>query len=139
MGSPKKLNLDPSSGDDSMEEDVLETKQIDSECSSQHIGDINEKTQLPPFKEGEPLDAMAAPAAKNDETAFAALFCDIAEVAVLEEEVVRLEEEIVSFKQGLYQEPVLISSKINSGNLDNDSMEKSHTSNQEESRSLMAL
>ncbi|GJV21272.1 ty3-gypsy retrotransposon protein, partial [Tanacetum coccineum] len=133
MGSPKKLNLDPSSGDDSMEEDVLETKQIDSECSSQHIGDINEKTQVPPFKEGEPLDAMAALAAKNDETAFAALFCVdklkktlrqeenvhralerafsrrlgtlphlppyllpqtlelLAEVAVLEEEVVRLE------------------------------------------------
>ncbi|GKB59771.1 hypothetical protein Tco_0915957 [Tanacetum coccineum] len=33
VGSPKKLNLDPSSGDDSMEEDVLETKQIDSKFS----------------------------------------------------------------------------------------------------------
>ncbi|GKB53782.1 hypothetical protein Tco_0904535 [Tanacetum coccineum] len=62
----------------------------------------------------------------------------LAEVAVLEEEVVRLEEEIVSFKQGLYQEPVPVSSKINIGNLDNDSTEKSYTSNQDESRSLMA-
>nr|GEX18118.1 hypothetical protein [Tanacetum cinerariifolium] len=57
---------------------------------------------------------------------------------VLEEEVVRLEEEIVSFKQGLYQEPVPVSSKINIGNLDNVSMEKSYTSNQDESRSLIA-
>ncbi|XP_057981128.1 uncharacterized protein LOC131166541 isoform X2 [Malania oleifera] len=35
----------------------------------------------------------------------------LAEVAVLEEEVVRLEEQVVSFRQGLYQEAVYISSK----------------------------
>lgn len=37
----------------------------------------------------------------------------LAEVAVLEEEVVRLEEQVVSFRQGLYQEAVHISSKRN--------------------------
>ncbi|CAA2989740.1 Hypothetical predicted protein [Olea europaea subsp. europaea] len=35
----------------------------------------------------------------------------LAEVAVLEEEVVRLEEQVVNFRQGLYQEAVHISSK----------------------------
>ncbi|KAL2504848.1 hypothetical protein Adt_20469 [Abeliophyllum distichum] len=35
----------------------------------------------------------------------------LAEVAVLEEEVVRLEEQVVNFRQGLYQEAVYISSK----------------------------
>ncbi|PWA66376.1 hypothetical protein CTI12_AA329460 [Artemisia annua] len=49
----------------------------------------------------------------------------LAEVAVLEEEVVRLEEEIVSFKQGLYQEPVPVSSKINIANSDNKLIEQS--------------
>lgn len=34
----------------------------------------------------------------------------LAEVAVLEEEVVRLEEKVVHFRQGLYQEAVYISS-----------------------------
>jgi len=34
----------------------------------------------------------------------------LAEVAVLEEEVVRLEEQVVNFRQGLYQEAVYISS-----------------------------
>ncbi|KAI4330300.1 hypothetical protein MLD38_028599 [Melastoma candidum] len=37
----------------------------------------------------------------------------LAEVAVLEEEVVRLEEQVVNFRQGLYQEAVYISSKRN--------------------------
>ncbi|KAJ0251129.1 Uncharacterized protein HA466_0135100 [Hirschfeldia incana] len=37
----------------------------------------------------------------------------LAEVAVLEEEVVRLEEQVLSFRQGLYQEAVHISSKRN--------------------------
>nr|GEZ08545.1 hypothetical protein [Tanacetum cinerariifolium] len=70
-GSLEKINLDPSFGDDSMEEDVLETKQIDSKFSSQHVGYVNEKTQVPPFKEGEPLDVMANDThdAKNDESA----------------------------------------------------------------------
>ncbi|KAE9606766.1 hypothetical protein Lal_00025864 [Lupinus albus] len=43
----------------------------------------------------------------------------VAEVAVLEEEVVRLEEQVVSFRQGLYQEAVYISSKRNAENLNN--------------------
>nr|GFA23116.1 hypothetical protein [Tanacetum cinerariifolium] len=70
-GSPEKFNLDPSSGDDSMKEDVLETKKIDSKFNSQHIGYVNDKTQVSPFKEGEPLDVMAnnTHAAKNDESA----------------------------------------------------------------------
>lgn len=37
----------------------------------------------------------------------------LAEVAVLEEEVVRLEEQVVNFRQGLYQEAVYVSSKRN--------------------------
>ncbi|KAK9285093.1 hypothetical protein L1049_024278 [Liquidambar formosana] len=37
----------------------------------------------------------------------------LAEVAVLEEEVVRLEEQVVNFRQGLYQEAVYISSRKN--------------------------
>nr|GEY78112.1 hypothetical protein [Tanacetum cinerariifolium] len=67
----RKLSLDPSSGVDSMEEHVLETKQINSKFTSQHIGYVNEKTQVPPFKEGEPLDVMAndTHAPKNDESA----------------------------------------------------------------------
>ncbi|KAF5958220.1 hypothetical protein HYC85_005445 [Camellia sinensis] len=40
----------------------------------------------------------------------------LAEVAVLEEEVVRLEEQIVDFRQGLYQEAAYISSKRNAEN-----------------------
>lgn len=34
----------------------------------------------------------------------------LAEVAILEEEVIRLEEQVVHFRQGLYQEAVYISS-----------------------------
>lgn len=37
----------------------------------------------------------------------------LAEVAVLEEEVVRLEEQVVNFRKGLYQEAVYVSSKRN--------------------------
>nr|XP_043633358.1 LOW QUALITY PROTEIN: apoptotic chromatin condensation inducer in the nucleus-like [Erigeron canadensis] len=40
VGSPEKLNLD---GDDSMEEDILESKQIDSKFSSDEVGDKSEK------------------------------------------------------------------------------------------------
>ncbi|XP_031388458.1 uncharacterized protein LOC116201379 isoform X1 [Punica granatum] len=46
----------------------------------------------------------------------------LAEVAVLEEEIVRLEEKVVNFRQGLYQEAVYISSKRNAENL-SDSMD----------------
>lgn len=49
----------------------------------------------------------------------------LAEVAVLEE-VARLEEEVVSFRHGLYQEAVYLSSRINIniGNSDNNSLEQ---------------
>ncbi|XP_024978604.1 apoptotic chromatin condensation inducer in the nucleus-like isoform X2 [Cynara cardunculus var. scolymus] len=67
VGSPEKLNLDRSSGDDSMEEDALESKQIDSKFNSQDLGDISKKTELPLVKEDEPVDVMVedTPAAKN--------------------------------------------------------------------------
>lgn len=48
----------------------------------------------------------------------------LAEVALLEEEVVRLEEQLVNFRQGLYQEAVYISSKRNVDNA-NDLVEGS--------------
>ncbi|TYG45992.1 hypothetical protein ES288_D11G220400v1 [Gossypium darwinii] len=51
----------------------------------------------------------------------------VAEVAVLEEEVVRLEEQVVNFRQGLYQEAVYASSKRNVENL-NESIQQSPTS-----------
>ncbi|XP_073293903.1 uncharacterized protein [Primulina huaijiensis] len=41
----------------------------------------------------------------------------LAEVAVLEEEVVRLEEQVVNFRQGLYQEAVCLSSKKSADDL----------------------
>lgn len=47
----------------------------------------------------------------------------LAEIAVLEEEVARLEEQVVNFRQGLYQEAVYISSKRNVENL-NDPVEQ---------------
>ncbi|KAI3738620.1 hypothetical protein L2E82_28657 [Cichorium intybus] len=47
------------------------------------------------------------------------------EVAVLEEEPVRLEEEVVTSRQGLYQEAVYLSSRITIGNSDNDLSEQS--------------
>ncbi|OEL27023.1 hypothetical protein BAE44_0011958 [Dichanthelium oligosanthes] len=42
-GSPEKLNLDRSSGDESMEEDVMEIKQVESNMKSD---DLREKTEL---------------------------------------------------------------------------------------------
>ncbi|XVF15588.1 hypothetical protein REPUB_Repub09cG0167300 [Reevesia pubescens] len=61
----------------------------------------------------------------------------LAEVAVLEEEVVRLEEQVVNFRQGLYQEAVYTSSKRNVDNL-NDSVEQSpvRSSKHQRSKSL---
>ena len=47
----------------------------------------------------------------------------LAEVAVLEEEVVRLEEQVVNFRQGLYQEAVYVSTKRNV-ETSNDSVEQ---------------
>ncbi|XWS41940.1 hypothetical protein CRYUN_Cryun17cG0125500 [Craigia yunnanensis] len=61
----------------------------------------------------------------------------LAEVAVLEEEVVRLEEQVVNFRQGLYQEAVYASSKRNVENL-NESIEQSpvRSSKHQRSKSL---
>ncbi|XP_021275153.1 uncharacterized protein LOC110409952 isoform X1 [Herrania umbratica] len=61
----------------------------------------------------------------------------LAEVAVLEEEVVRLEEQVVNFRQGLYQEAVYTSSKRNVENL-NESIEQSpvRSSKHQRSKSL---
>ncbi|GLT39032.1 hypothetical protein SLA2020_132400 [Shorea laevis] len=61
----------------------------------------------------------------------------LAEVAVLEEEVVRLEEKVVNFRQGLYHEAVYTSSKRNVDNL-NDSVEQtpSRSSKHQRSKSL---
>lgn len=61
----------------------------------------------------------------------------LAEVAVLEEEVVRLEEQVVNFRKGLYQEAVYISSKRNLENL-NDSIETNsiRSSKHQRSKSL---
>ncbi|XP_050206807.1 uncharacterized protein LOC126656313 [Mercurialis annua] len=58
----------------------------------------------------------------------------LAEVAVLEEEVVRLEEQIVNFRQGLYQEAVYISSKKNMEN-SNDAIEQPSPTRPKHSRS----
>ncbi|XP_076919142.1 uncharacterized protein LOC143579843 [Bidens hawaiensis] len=60
VGSPEKLNLDRSSGDESMEDDALESKQVDS---------ISEITEAPVVKDGEPVDVMVedTPAAKITE------------------------------------------------------------------------
>ncbi|KAM7529242.1 hypothetical protein LguiB_032652 [Lonicera macranthoides] len=48
VGSAEKLNLDRSSGDDSMEEDVLESKEIDLKFNSD---DVCEKNEVPVVKE----------------------------------------------------------------------------------------
>jgi apoptotic chromatin condensation inducer in the nucleus len=52
VGCSEKLNLDRSSGDDSMEEDVLESKQIDSKYNTDEVGDkCKIKNELPSLKE----------------------------------------------------------------------------------------
>ncbi|KAF3440171.1 hypothetical protein FNV43_RR18450 [Rhamnella rubrinervis] len=53
VGYSEKLNLDRSSGDDSMEEDVLESKQIDSKYNSDDVGDRIEKIKDSLVKEEE--------------------------------------------------------------------------------------
>ena len=58
----------------------------------------------------------------------------LAEVAVLEEEVVRLEEQVVSFRQGLYQEAVYISSKTNGLN---EKHQRSKSMSQHELKSMI--
>lgn len=58
----------------------------------------------------------------------------LAEVAVLEEEVVRLEEQVVNFRQGLYRQAVYISSKKNIEN-SNDVIDQPSTTRPKHTRS----
>jgi apoptotic chromatin condensation inducer in the nucleus len=51
VGYSEKLNLDRSSGDDSMEEDVLESKQIDSKYNSEEVENKSEKIEVLVVKE----------------------------------------------------------------------------------------
>lgn len=57
LGS-EKLNLDRSSGDDFMEEDVMEGKLIDSKSNSDEVGDKTEKEESPPAKEEGVVDIV---------------------------------------------------------------------------------
>lgn len=58
VGYSEKLNLDRSSGDDSMEEDVVETKQIDSKYNSDEVDDKSAQTEVPVVKEEVPVDVV---------------------------------------------------------------------------------
>ncbi|KAL9462053.1 hypothetical protein AB3S75_000116 [Citrus x aurantiifolia] len=58
MGYSEKLNLDRSSGDDSMEDDVLESKQIDSKDSSHEVRNRTEKNDVSVVKEESPVDVV---------------------------------------------------------------------------------
>ncbi|PKI76347.1 hypothetical protein CRG98_003269 [Punica granatum] len=58
LGYSEKLNLDRSSGDDSMEEDVPENKHIDSKHNEDEVGDKNEKTEVTAVKEESPVDVV---------------------------------------------------------------------------------
>ena len=55
-GIQKKLNLDRSSGNDSMEEDVLESKQVESKYRSDDLGDGGEKIEVSDVNEGGHVD-----------------------------------------------------------------------------------
>lgn len=57
-GSPEKLNLDRSSGDESMEEDVLDTKPIEANINSDEVGDVQEVRDLHVVKEETPVEAV---------------------------------------------------------------------------------
>ncbi|XP_074371423.1 uncharacterized protein LOC141712398 isoform X1 [Apium graveolens] len=54
----EKLNLDRSSGDDSIDEDPLESKQIESKSTSDEAGDKREKMEVTVVREDLPVDAM---------------------------------------------------------------------------------
>ncbi|KAK4799905.1 hypothetical protein SAY86_025270 [Trapa natans] len=61
----EKLNLDRSSGDDSMEEDVLEDKRIDSKHNDEEVGNKYEKTAVTTMKEESPIDIVGDANEKN--------------------------------------------------------------------------
>ncbi|KAK2655908.1 hypothetical protein Ddye_008960 [Dipteronia dyeriana] len=69
VGYSEKLNLDRSSGDDSMEEDVLDSKQIDSKDSSEGARDRTGNIEAPVVKEGGLVDVVGdgLPADKKDD------------------------------------------------------------------------
>ncbi|KAL6222992.1 hypothetical protein ACLB2K_006382 [Fragaria x ananassa] len=58
VGYSEKLNLERSSGDDSMDEDVLDNKQFDSKYSSDYVGDKAEKTEVPTAVEDSHVDVV---------------------------------------------------------------------------------
>ncbi|CAN6711461.1 unnamed protein product [Malus baccata var. baccata] len=58
VGYSEKLNLERSSGDDSMEEDVLDGKQIDSKYNSDDVGEMCEKNDVPIVKEESHVDIV---------------------------------------------------------------------------------
>ncbi|KAG8373331.1 hypothetical protein BUALT_Bualt11G0013100 [Buddleja alternifolia] len=57
-GPPEKLNLDRSSGDDSMEEDILESKHVEYNSNSDKIEDNVEKSEMPIVKEDIDVDVV---------------------------------------------------------------------------------
>lgn len=59
-GYSEKLNLDRSSGDESMEEDVLDIKQIDSKYNSNEKGDKSEKSEVHVLKEENLIDVTGS-------------------------------------------------------------------------------
>ncbi|XP_021714127.1 actin cytoskeleton-regulatory complex protein PAN1-like [Chenopodium quinoa] len=58
LGSSEKLNLDRSSGDDSMEEDALESKHIDSNYKFEEVVEKNEKIEVTTIEEERPIATM---------------------------------------------------------------------------------
>ncbi|KAL6225253.1 hypothetical protein ACLB2K_004104 [Fragaria x ananassa] len=58
VGYSEKLNLERSSGDDSMDEDVMDNKQFDSKYSSDYVGDKVEKTEVPTAMEDSHVDVV---------------------------------------------------------------------------------
>ncbi|KAF2284088.1 hypothetical protein GH714_018905 [Hevea brasiliensis] len=60
VGYSEKLNLDRSSGDDSMEEDVVESKQIDSNYNSDDVGDKSEKSGMHVVNEENTVDVVGS-------------------------------------------------------------------------------
>lgn len=59
-GSSEKLNLDRSSGDDSMEEDVLESKQVESNHVFSEMQESSELRKDHVMEDGSPVDAKRA-------------------------------------------------------------------------------
>ncbi|KAF5196261.1 Apoptotic chromatin condensation inducer in the nucleus [Thalictrum thalictroides] len=95
-GSSEKLNLDRSSGDDSMEEDVLESKQVESNHVPDDIEDKSEPIKDHVMIEGSPVGATGvgfSPNRKDEATESKSSGAPFAEKRKLEDqEVVRNNE-----------------------------------------------